>query len=201
MYSFVPSLAILILLMSEIFIDDIVESLAQQVIKPRVEVKCSTNNNNNYELIDTSNLEAILIFMRHGVRAPWTTYPKDPYVNNTSRWPNGRSQLTNFGIKQATNIGKLLAQRYGNFIKQLKKNQIYLRSSAAQRCIDTLNLVSSQLWTKFDNAHQPMIYSLPKEIDSVLYEEPKCPGADKEEANNMNNLEVSEYENITAIKV
>lgn len=159
------------------------------------------NDSPPYESVSTDNLEAVLIFMRHGVRAPWTTYPKDPNVNNTNRWPNGRSQLTSFGIKQATNIGNLLAKRYGTFTKNLKRNQIYLRASAAQRCIDTLNLVSSRLWTKFDDAHEPVIYSLPKKIDSLLYEEPTCPDADKEEANNMNNPAVSKYENLPEIKV
>ena len=32
--------------------------------------------------------------MRHGIRAPWTTYPLDPFANDTNRWPNGGSQLT-----------------------------------------------------------------------------------------------------------
>lgn len=160
-----------------------------------------TGSGSQYETINTENLEAVFIFMRHGVRAPWTSYPKDPNVNNTNRWPNGRSQLTHFGIKQATTIGNLLMRRYGAFVKPLKRPQIYLRASAAQRCIDTLKLVSSRLWPNFDPAHTPLIYSLPKKVDSVLYEEPKCPFADNEEANNMNNPAVWNYENQTEIKV
>lgn len=128
-----------------------------------------------YEAINTDNLEAVFVFMRHGVRAPWTSYPKDPSINATNKWPNGRSQLTSFGIKQVTNIGNLLNKRYSTFTRGLKRTQIYQRSSAAQRCIDTLKLVSSRLWPNFDNAHTPVIYSLPKKVDSLLYEEPKCP--------------------------
>ena len=112
-----------------------------------------------------------------------------------------RSQLTEFGIEQAHNIGKLLNKRYGSFTKNLKRNQIYLRASAAQRCIDTLRIISSNLWPKFDAAHTPVIYSLPKKIDSLLYEEPKCPGADSEETVNMHSRQVVEYENKPEIKV
>lgn len=153
-----------------------------------------------YESINTDSLEAVFIFMRHGVRAPWTTYPKDPHINQTNRWPNGRSQLTSFGIKQVTNIGNLLNKRYGTFTRGLKRSQIYQRASAAQRCIDTLKLVSSRLWPNFDNAHTPVIYSLPKKVDSLLYEEPKCPLAETEESNNINSAAVSAYENQTDIK-
>ena len=156
---------------------------------------CSTGNP-SYESVNTDNIEAVLIFMRHGVRAPWTSYPKDPNANNTNRWPNGRSQLTSFGIKQATNIGNLFVKRYGTFTKNLKRSQIYLRASAAQRCIDTLKLVSSRLWPNFDAAHTPLIYSLPKKVDSLLYEEPKCPFADNEETSNMNNPAESSFENM-----
>ena len=95
----------------------------------------------------------------------------------------------------------MLNQRYGAFTKDLKRNQIYLRASAAQRCLDTLKLVSSQLWPNFDTAHTPVIYSLPKKIDSLLYEEPECHGADSEEASNMKSQAVVDYENQPEIKV
>ncbi len=32
--------------------------------------------------------------MRHGIRAPHTTYPLDPKANDPTRFPNGKSQLT-----------------------------------------------------------------------------------------------------------
>jgi hypothetical protein len=32
--------------------------------------------------------------LRHGVRAPLKTYPLDPHINDTNRYPKGMSQLT-----------------------------------------------------------------------------------------------------------
>src|SRR5699024_2067751 len=98
-------------------------------------------------------------------------------------------------------MGNLLNKRYGSFTKNLTRNQIYLRASAAQRCLDTLKLVSSRLWPNFDTAHTPVIYSLPKKIDSLLYEEPECPGAVSEENNNIKSQAVVDYENQPEIKV
>src|SRR5699024_7698794 len=115
----------------------------------------SCGASSTYEQVSTDNLEALFIFMRHGIRAPCTSYPKDPNVNSTNCWPNGPAQLTCFGIKQATNIGNLLRRRYGSFTRNLKRNQIFLRTSGAQRCIDTLQLVSNRLWPNTAPEHAP----------------------------------------------
>lgn len=116
------------------------------------------------------------------------------------RWPNGRSQLTDLGIKQSRNLGRLLRNRYGDWITYLhsKKNHVLLRASAAQRCIDTLRHVASET---FPSSSEYAIYSLPKPIDSVLWEEPYCPEADEEEKQNMLKSDVLEYENLPQIKV
>lgn len=145
---------------------------------------------------DLSTLQAVYILMRHGIRAPYTTYPLDPNANDTSRFPNGKSQLTDAGIKQAYNVGKFYNKRYGKFIQD-KQKQAFLRASAAQRCIDTISIVAKTLWPPQDDnskSWQPMIFSLPKQIDSILYEEPDCNPADEEEQNNLKTPEVAEYE-------
>ena len=49
------------------------------------------------------------------------------------------------GIEQAYNVGKFLKKRYKQFLKH-KQNQAFLRSSAAQRCIDTISIVAKKLW-------------------------------------------------------
>ncbi|CAG2121839.1 unnamed protein product, partial [Medioppia subpectinata] len=135
--------------------------------------------------------------MRHGIRAPWTTYPLDPFAaNNSQRFPNGGSQLTDAGIEQAYNMGKYYKQRYGKFITANPK-RAYLRGSAAQRCIDTLSIVTKQLWPQDSDEKkqwQPMIFSLPQKIDSILYEEPDCQSAEDEEHNNLKTPAVQAYE-------
>jgi hypothetical protein len=59
--------------------------------------------------------------------------------------------------------------RYSHFIKNNEKNA-YLRSSAAQRCIDTISIVAKTLWPPKEGDSkwwQKMIFSLPKQIDGV----------------------------------
>jgi hypothetical protein len=66
-------------------------------------------------------------------------------------------------------VGKYYNKRYGDFIKNNKKNA-FLRSSAAQRCIDTISIVAKTLWPPKEGESkwwQPMIFSLPKQIDGV----------------------------------
>lgn len=41
--------------------------------------------------------------MRHGARAPVSTYPKDPYINETFH-PNGWGQLTNVSALEKQNL-------------------------------------------------------------------------------------------------
>ncbi|CAG2163551.1 unnamed protein product, partial [Oppiella nova] len=143
---------------------------------------------------DLSTLKSL---MRHGIRAPWTTYPLDPFAaNNSQRFPNGGSQLTDAGIDQAYNMGRYYKQRYGKFIDENPKSA-FLRASAAQRCIDTLSIVAKKLWPPaVDNKKQwqPMIFSLPQKIDSILYEEPDCEHAEEEEQKNLKTPEVQAYE-------
>ncbi|XP_054157467.1 prostatic acid phosphatase-like [Oppia nitens] len=141
-------------------------------------------------------LEGLFILMRHGIRAPWTTYPLDPFANETNRFPNGGSQLTDAGINQAYNMGKYYKILYNKFIRANQK-QSYLRASAAQRCIDTLAIVTKTLWPPNaynEKSWQPMLFSLPKRIDSVLYEEPDCQPAEDAEHENLETKVVKDYE-------
>lgn len=155
---------------------------------------CPTNPTTDDDL---STLKSVFILMRHGIRAPWTSYPLDPHGNDTTRYPNGGSQLTDAGIDQAYNVGKFLKQRYGQFTKNGQK-RAQLRSSAAQRCIDTISIVAKKLWPQDEDnkkSWQPMIFSLPKQVDSVLYEEPDCEHAEEAEKANLKTQEVQDYEN------
>jgi hypothetical protein len=65
-------------------------------------------------------------------------------------------------------VGEFYKRRYDKFIKDNQK-RAFLRSSAAQRCIDTIAIVSKTLWPPQDIKKwwQPMIFSLPKRIDDV----------------------------------
>lgn len=160
-----------------------------------------------YPPVDTTNLEQLFVIMRHGVRAPWSTYPLDPHKDDTSRWPLGRSQLTAAGVAQATNIGQLIAERYRGVAEKLvSRKQILLRSSAAQRCFDTVQLAMRKIWSvntdnQLDPMKMPVVYSLPKRVDSVLYEEPECQLGDEEERNNLNQPEALAYLGRDDIKV
>lgn len=57
--------------------------------------------------------------MRHGIRTPASTYPNDPYVNDTF-YPIGWGQLTNVSISQClvikfveTDVNKILGREGG----------------------------------------------------------------------------------------
>lgn len=157
--------------------------------------------NNGYQKVDTTHLDQLFVVMRHGVRAPWSTYPNDVNASDPHRYPLGRSQLTQFGVDQAKNIGRLLRARYGSWVTNQNRSTTMLRSSAAQRCMDTVQLVAGQLWPDKAMNERPSLYSVPKAVDSVLYEEPTCPQAELEEEANLKKAVVVDYLQQEHVKV
>ncbi len=67
------------------------------------------------------------------------------------------------------NIGRYLRTRYQKFYPKNPKNAI-LRSSNVDRVIDTISLVSGQLWPPNNESNwiQPRIFHMPLPFDGVM---------------------------------
>ncbi|RMX58966.1 hypothetical protein pdam_00014633 [Pocillopora damicornis] len=81
-------------------------------------------------------LRMVNLVYRHGDRSPVRFFKSDKYQNY---WPQGEGQLTQIGMKQEYELGRLLKDRYVENNKLLNSSylfkEIYVRSSDRDRCI------------------------------------------------------------------
>ncbi|CAG9820084.1 unnamed protein product [Phaedon cochleariae] len=95
---------------------------------------------------DGKTLQFVHVVMRHGVRTPASTYPNDPYINN-SFYPTGWGQITNEGKMQLFNVGKYLRERYGSFLgNHYSPEEYYTQSTGVDRTKVSMQLVNAGLW-------------------------------------------------------
>ena len=81
-------------------------------------------------------LHKLAIVHRHGDRTPRSTYPNDPY-RNESHWPDGWGQLTVKGKKRLYSLGKFIRKRYSTFLTD-DPGEVKVRSSGANRCLNSV---------------------------------------------------------------
>ncbi|KAF5297843.1 hypothetical protein FQA39_LY11920 [Lamprigera yunnana] len=96
---------------------------------------------------DDSTLKFVFGMFRHGHRTNdlVTTYPNDPYKNNTY-WPYGHGQLTNKGKQREFDLGKILNERYGKFLGMYTPEIIDAWSTNVNRTKMSLELVLAGLF-------------------------------------------------------
>ncbi|KAL2740855.1 venom acid phosphatase Acph-1-like isoform X2 [Vespula squamosa] len=93
-------------------------------------------------------LELVQVLFRHGERTPLAKemYPNDPY-HESDYEPWGMSQLTSTGKMREYTIGKMLRQRYNDFLGDLYRPQdVYARSTDIDRTKMSLQLVLAGLY-------------------------------------------------------
>ncbi|XP_065320696.1 prostatic acid phosphatase-like [Gordionus sp. m RMFG-2023] len=95
----------------------------------------SGNQNSNDSSIIITN-----IILRHGERSPVESYIFPNYVFNQSHWPNGQNNLTDNGIIEILETGRLLKNRYANIFKR-SLSLLDIKSSSS----DTIRTKSSAL--------------------------------------------------------
>ncbi|KAL3270774.1 hypothetical protein HHI36_021300 [Cryptolaemus montrouzieri] len=130
---------------------------------------------------EKKQLELVHVIMRHGVRTPASTYPKDPYVNHTF-YPIGWGQLTNPGKRQLYETGIFLRERYGHFLgERYTPDLYYTESTDVDRTKASMQLVNAGLWPpKGDQIWGPIlwqpipVHSEPLEQDMLLLVRKPC---------------------------
>ncbi|KAJ8921163.1 hypothetical protein NQ315_013635 [Exocentrus adspersus] len=91
-------------------------------------------------------LELVHVVMRHGARTPASTYPKDPYINETF-YPFGWGQLTNEGKMELYKVGQYLRERYRDFLgTRYSPDAFYTESTDVDRTKASMQLVNAGLW-------------------------------------------------------
>ncbi|KAK5638667.1 hypothetical protein RI129_012962 [Pyrocoelia pectoralis] len=127
---------------------------------------------------DVDELLGVIVFYRHGDRAPLVLYQTDPY-NESTYWPMGLGQLTNLGKMQLYELGQWLKERYGEF---LSVSDSYVRSTdydrtlmSAECCLAGLFPPDpNQTWNIQVNWQPVAIHTTSLAMDPVLAMEEPC---------------------------
>ncbi|KAI4497965.1 hypothetical protein M0802_006789 [Mischocyttarus mexicanus] len=123
-------------------------------------------------------LELVQVLFRHGERTPLAKemYPNDPY-DRSSYEPWGVAQLTNQGKMREYSIGKMLRQRYNDFLGDLyRPKEVYARSTDIDRTKMSLQLVLAGLYPPSEkqnwNSDLPWLaiptHYTPERLDNLL---------------------------------
>ncbi|XP_074039574.1 prostatic acid phosphatase isoform X2 [Leptinotarsa decemlineata] len=156
---------------------------------------------------DPKTLEMVHVVMRHGTRTPASTYPNDPYINETF-YPIGWGQITNEGKLHLFNVGKFLRERYGSFLgTHYSPDEYYTQSTGVDRTKVSMQMVNAGLWPPVGEQKwgpldwQPIpVSSEPLDQDSLLLVRRPCPQYHIEKERVMNSPEVksmmAEYEDL-----
>ncbi|KAI1294209.1 Lysosomal acid phosphatase [Halotydeus destructor] len=128
-------------------------------------------------------LKMLVAVHRHGDRAPLGTYPTDPYANESYYWPKGWGQLTARGKQRAHALGEYIRTTYGCFLTY-NPREVYVRSSAEQRCLDTVKLLLAGAYSPDEPSGGPRqpfyIHTRPSQVDGMLGPDPSCPAEEEE---------------------
>jgi len=115
-----------------------------------------------------TTLKLVQVIHRHGERNPTSTYPNDPHANY-DYGVKGFGQLLLSGKVQATDLGKLLRERYDGFIsKEYSAEEVYVTSADADRAIQTaLYEMKGLFWTDPSPDLIPVHTITPTEFDVI----------------------------------
>lgn len=117
------------------------------------------------------------VVYRHGDRSPVHFFKSDKYQNY---WPQGKGQLTQRGMKQEYELGRLLKDRYVEKQKLLNSSylfkEIYVRSSDKDRCIMSAQAqlnglyppIGKQVWRNHLDWQPIGVHVVPKNEDYFL---------------------------------
>ncbi|XP_054161316.1 prostatic acid phosphatase-like [Oppia nitens] len=149
---------------------------------------------------DISSLELLQVVHRHGDRNPENWFPNDPYLNLTKYWPEGDGQLSKDGKYRMYRLGQTLRREYGSYLGSgFSPREVYARSSAKQRCLESVSLLlagayppNNTLWqwnrssteSQLGSVWQPIPIDtfIPMDEDRVLRLRANCPAADADQA-------------------
>ncbi|XP_046545920.1 lysosomal acid phosphatase-like [Haliotis rubra] len=133
-----------------------------------------------------TTLRLVNLMYRHGDRTPYTTYPKNPHVQNAT-WPQGLKWLTTDGMEQLYSLGRFLRRRYSGFLSdRYLHTEIRVESSDADRAMMSAysNLAGlyppsgDQVWNS-NIPWQPIpVHTRPKVEDNMLALGKPCPKND-----------------------
>ena len=151
---------------------------------------------------DNSTLVLLQIVHRHGDRTPISFYKNDPYKGE-DKWLDGLGELTPRGKDRMYDFGKQLRKRYGDYLGDTPKN-IYLRSSASDRCLESASALASGLYPPKNRwiwgndllaiSWQPIaIQTELKSSDGLLVPNSVCPAADAAYEEVMRSKEVTQF--------
>ncbi|KPM04446.1 acid phosphatase, lysosomal-like protein [Sarcoptes scabiei] len=151
-------------------------------------------NNSSFSTSSSSSssspLDHVVIVIRHGDRAPLISFPFDR-TKMDELWPMGYGHLTAEGKRRMYRLGSFLRRRYHRRLpgKLLTPRDVYIRSSAIERCLESSELIAASLcppqgvwiWnTNLGEQWQPLpIHSVPKYRDGLLNPASHCVRADK----------------------
>ncbi|XP_045761433.1 prostatic acid phosphatase-like [Maniola jurtina] len=130
---------------------------------------------------ESKTLRMVIIFFRHGARAPNTSYKSDPFKNY--QWPDGLGSLTNAGKLQMYELGKKFRSYYANFIpEEYYEKDVYIRSSDASRCMMSAYTFLAGLYPPSERQMwhpeipwQPIpVHSLPRDLDNIVAATKPC---------------------------
>uniref|UniRef100_A0A6G1SBY5 Prostatic acid phosphatase n=1 Tax=Aceria tosichella TaxID=561515 RepID=A0A6G1SBY5_9ACAR len=155
---------------------------------------------NYWQATDQDTLKQVLIIHRHGDRTPINFPPQDNVANEPFWQFHGLGQLTNRGKARLHLLGRIIRERYDEFLqKSVNKNIRKSRSSGALRCIESAQVFLSSfmaltkdrrspdsaalIWDKPSNElsqiWQPAsVNTLAAKYDALLNEGAKCNNAE-----------------------
>ncbi|RWS27798.1 lysosomal acid phosphatase-like protein 3, partial [Leptotrombidium deliense] len=144
-----------------------------------------------------SRLETVIVIHRHGDRTPTSSFPNDPYSDD-SYWEDGWGQLTIQGKQRMFSIGQYLRERYDGFLTS-NPREVEAQSSEKPRAVESLLLILAGLyppegrwkWNKNLNWHPIAIAVREAKVDGFLTSS-KCPNLNKEMSQIYNSSEMKQ---------
>ncbi|XP_022121885.2 prostatic acid phosphatase isoform X1 [Pieris rapae] len=130
---------------------------------------------------ESKTLRLVIIFFRHGARAPVSSYKSDPFKNY--QWPDGLGSLTNAGKLQLYELGRKYRSYYANFIpEEYQEKDVYIRSSDSSRCLMSAYTFLAGLYPPYERQiwhpeilWQPIpVHSLPRQLDNLVAATKPC---------------------------
>ena len=135
---------------------------------------------------DISTLRLVQVVFRHGDRTALDLPPNDPY-RDEKYWPEGIGQLTKNGKLRMYKLGQFIRQQYDQYLGQkYSAREVYARSSASDRCIESASLLlagayppksKAVQWSNGSDAELGLVWQpipiqtfIPKSDDTVLNE-------------------------------
>ncbi|XP_015510724.1 prostatic acid phosphatase isoform X1 [Neodiprion lecontei] len=137
------------------------------------------------------------VLFRHGDRTPITSYPTDPW-GNESFWPVPFGELTNIGKHQHLMLGRWLRQNYFYLLpRHYSPHDIYVQSTDVDRTLMSAQATlaglyppgGDQVWGELEWMPIP-VHTMPVCDDILLTCRNYCPKYEKELRNVMNSPEV-----------